>query len=277
MKTSYWYRWKRKGLSPSEPPRNVCESIEIEENKYGNGFIDLRFLCKVVMNSKKRTIFHHEINYRITVDGNILINVKVSPDRSLSRITTLPRIGMSMVLYKSLCDIQYLGRGPGENYPDRNSSSDMGIWQTQASKMGYNYIVPSENGNRTGCEWITFTDKDGNGLCVIDNSRSSNSQNNNTNNNTNNIWKKETEGIHFSALLHTQVELHEATHTYQLEKRTDGESPICVNIDHKMMGLGGDVGYVQMYIHTFIFVCKKYSLFLISLFHPTLGKCFQIQ
>jgi beta-galactosidase len=85
--------------------------------------------------------------------------------------------------------------------------------------MGYDYIVPSENGNRCDCEWVAFVSREHHGLLIMVDPHCN---------------------FSFSALLHSAEELNHADHTCDLEERTDGESPIFVNIDHQLMGLGGD-------------------------------------
>jgi len=83
--------------------------------------------------------------------------------------------------------------------------------------------VPSENGNRTDCGWAAFRHgENGPGVCIVSTST-----------------KKST--FNFSASLNTQQELHDAFHTSDLEERKNGESEIYVNVDHKLMGLAGDV------------------------------------
>lgn len=51
------------------------------------------------------------------------------------------------------------------------------------------------------------------------------------------------QGFNFSALLHSQKELYETSHTHQLQEREDGQAPIYVHIDTALMGLGGDVSW----------------------------------
>jgi hypothetical protein len=107
----------------------------------------------------------------------------------------------------------------------------MGVYATSPSQMGYNYIVPSENGNRSDCHWICLHDDDchgGNaGLLIV-------SSGDNGNNNNYNSF-----GV--STLLHNANELNHADHTYDLYQRSDGTHSIFVNIDHQLMGVGGDV------------------------------------
>ena len=86
--------------------------------------------------------------------------------------------------------------------------------------MGYDYIVPSENGNRSDCKWVAFGSDNG-GVLIRPNHKQ--------------------ESFCFSALLHDGKELHRARHTIDLDVRKDGAHPIHVNLDHKLMGVGGDV------------------------------------
>ena len=130
-----------------------------------------------------------------------------------------------MRLSKSFKKILYLGKGPGENYSDRKSGSAMGLFETSPQQMGYNYIVPGENGNRCDVEWFALRDEEGSGLVILDDPLET---------------KTPTNGMNFSALENSQKDLHIATHTYQLLNSENDH--IYVNIDHHLMGVGGDVG-----------------------------------
>jgi len=146
------------------------------------------------------------------------------PDKLLHSLPSLPRIGFSFVLCPTLFAISYFGRGPFENYPDRKSAAHLGQWTTAPLEMHEEYIVPSENGNRTDCWWVTFLDNEGSGMMITSND--------------------EQVPFCFSASLWSQEELHKAKHTIDLESRSNGKSSIYVNIDHALMGVGGYVGYV---------------------------------
>jgi beta-galactosidase len=89
--------------------------------------------------------------------------------------------------------------------------------------MGYSYIVPSENGSRSDCGWVSF-ESDKEKLIVLGDPIGNHS-------------------FSFSALLHNSDELQRALHTNDLEERKDGRSPVHVMIDHRQMGLGGDLRY----------------------------------
>jgi Beta galactosidase small chain len=100
----------------------------------------------------------------------------------------------------------------------------MGFYETTPSCMGYTYIMPSENGSRSDCKWVSFRGVDGTGMCIA---------------------SERSDGFSFSSLLHSATELNSAAHTCDLEARRDGEHPTHCSIDHRLMGLGGDTRRVS--------------------------------
>ena len=60
----------------------------------------------------------------------------------------IPRVGLRMQLSEILNDLTYYGRGPEENYIDRNHGTLVGVYKTTADKMYFNYVRPQENGHR---------------------------------------------------------------------------------------------------------------------------------
>ena len=77
------------------------------------------------------------------------------------------RIGMNMELTPGFENVEYYGRGPGENYSDRALGSPVGIYKTTINDMFEPYIRPQFFGNRTGVRWIKVTDANGAGIMVI--------------------------------------------------------------------------------------------------------------
>lgn len=131
---------------------------------------------------------------------------------------------MRFVLHEGLYHIQYEGRGPDENYPDRKAGSHFGQYNSTPADMSYlQYIVPSENGNRSDCSFVAFREKSGNGFCLV------------------NTYSDDSIcAFNCSVQLHSIEELHIATHTSDLEARENGNHPIHVNLDGALMGVGGD-------------------------------------
>jgi beta-galactosidase len=217
---SYYSHWRRVGLDASSPPRAICSRMKITED-HGEK-VDVVALCSILSSRNGTELFKITIHYTIFSDGRVRVSHHVIPQPILKKTSSLPRVGMNLQLDPSLSQIQYFGRGPEENYPDRKAGSEMGVYATTPSDMGYfNYIVPGENGSRSDCEWIAFRRKEGDGVCIL----SKEDENSDSN-------------FSCSALLYSTSELEAATHTCDLERRESG--PIHVNIDHKLMGLGGD-------------------------------------
>ena len=66
----------------------------------------------------------------------------------------VPRIGVRFHLPSDMNQVEYFGRGPGENYIDRNASSFVDLYRTTADQMyTNNYVRPQENGHRTDTRW----------------------------------------------------------------------------------------------------------------------------
>ena len=64
----------------------------------------------------------------------------------------IPRIGFRFRVKDN--DFQYFGRGPVENYIDRNSGTFKSLFSAKASDEFYPYVRPQETGHHTETEWI---------------------------------------------------------------------------------------------------------------------------
>jgi beta-galactosidase len=71
-------------------------------------------------------------------------------------IDDLPRIGVSFELPAGFDRLRWYGRGPLENYPDRNRGAVLGTWERGVDEPPY--LVPQEFGLRTDCRWFEFVD-----------------------------------------------------------------------------------------------------------------------
>ena len=87
--------------------------------------------------------------------------------RAASKLV-VPRIGVRFRLPADMNQVQYFGRGPGENYIDRQSASFVDLYQTTADAMyTNNYVRPQENGHRTDTRWVSLSRKNGKGLKIV--------------------------------------------------------------------------------------------------------------
>jgi len=96
----------------------------------------------------------YELTQTITKNGSIIFKGQfLSTEKELPE---LPRFGFTLNLPKSFSNIKWYGRGPHENYWDRNTSAFMGIHKSTVANQYHPYIRPQENGNKTDTYyWIT--------------------------------------------------------------------------------------------------------------------------
>lgn len=86
--------------------------------------------------------------------------------RKKSAKLEVPRIGVRFRLPASMETVQYFGRGPEENYWDRQAGTLVGLYNATASDMYYPYVRPQENGHRGDTRWVALTAGKGKGLLI---------------------------------------------------------------------------------------------------------------
>ena len=95
----------------------------------------------------------HTAAYTIAGDGSIA--VENSFVASGERIP-LARIGVRLMLDKSYDRFTYLGRGPMENYSDRDRGSDVGLYSSSVREQLTPYPKPMEAGNHEDTRWVAL-------------------------------------------------------------------------------------------------------------------------
>lgn len=76
----------------------------------------------------------------------------------------IPRFGITIDLPKTFSELNYLGRGPHENYPDRKRSAHWGKYYSTLIKLRPTYIITQESAYRCENEELTITDSEGHGF-----------------------------------------------------------------------------------------------------------------
>jgi beta-galactosidase len=147
--------------------------------------------------------------YRVLGTGDVLIDVNVTPVGALPR---LPRVGLTMTLPGGLESLVWYGRGPHENYCDRNTGAALGLYRSTVDEQYVPYIYPQENGNKTDVRWVSLTDEGGAGLLAVGDPR-----------------------MEISAHHYRIEDFARASHTCDLTRREE----ITLNLDHRQRGLGG--------------------------------------
>ena len=111
------------------------------------------------------------INVPYTIDYIILNNgavrITASIDITGRELPELPRFGMRMELPAAFNQLSYYGRGPWENYSDRNTASFVGLYADSVqNQFTRNYIRPQENGYKTDVRWLSLTNNSHTGIMV---------------------------------------------------------------------------------------------------------------
>ena len=82
------------------------------------------------------------------------------------KVSDLFRFGMLMQLPYEMDKSQYYGRGPIENYSDREECMKIGIYSENADNQYFPYIRPQESGTKGDIRWWKQTDAAGFGFMV---------------------------------------------------------------------------------------------------------------
>lgn len=106
------------------------------------------------------------LTYVINNEGSIKITQKMTTDKN-AKVANMFRFGMQLPMPRSFNRIQYYGRGPIENYIDRNHNTDLGIYDQSVGEQFYSYIRPQETGTKSDIRWWKTMNTAGHGLQVI--------------------------------------------------------------------------------------------------------------
>ena len=103
------------------------------------------------------------LTYVINGAGEVLVTeaLKTQPGAEVSEMF---RFGMQMQMPESFSSIEYYGRGPIENYADRNHSTMLGLYNQKVADQFYPYIRPQETGTKTDIRFWRQLNNAGNGL-----------------------------------------------------------------------------------------------------------------
>jgi beta-galactosidase len=116
-----------------------------------------------------------------------------------------------LVLVPGLEQLEWFGRGPWDDYPDRCASNIVATFRDTVENQYVPYILPQEHGNHSDVRRLSLTDATGFGLEVLGRPT-----------------------IGFTASHFTAADLYAASHTCDLERRDD----VVLSLDHAQRGLG---------------------------------------
>jgi beta-galactosidase len=153
--------------------------------------------------------FKNRFCYTINGTGELIMEHTVIPSGDMP--LWIPRVGTEWILNKSLEQLQWYGRGPQENYPDRKSGYRISEYKSTVGEMVESYIIPQDYGLRTDNKWVKLLDNEGTGLQFSGDKL-----------------------FNFSAWPYSRENLTRALYTYQLQPSGN----ITFNFDYATSGVG---------------------------------------
>ncbi len=176
--------WSRCGLDTVRPV--CCDGVTAQEFRLPNGTIR--------MTTEQQG---NELTFTFDCSGEL-------PE--------LPRLGIVIELPREYEQLEWRGRGPWDNYPDRKTSCPVGLWKSTVSEQYVHYPRPQDSGNHEDCTLVELKGKGVKPLRV----------------------EAVDEPFSFSALPYTAQYIASKTHDYELED----EGKTFLSIDCAVMGLG---------------------------------------
>lgn len=104
------------------------------------------------------------IDYVINAKGEIGVRENLTVDKSKEKMPYLFRFGMEITMPGIYDNFKFYGRGPVENYADRNNAAMIGLYDQSVKDQYYPYIRSQESGNKTDIRWAKVLSPAGNGL-----------------------------------------------------------------------------------------------------------------
>ena len=156
------------------------------------------------------------VEYTITGDGKVSITTAIEIGNE--KLPDMPRFGMRFELPVNFDNLEYFGRGPNENYIDRNRSAFVGRYTSKVADQYFNYVRPQENGYKTEVRYFDLRNQDGLGIRISGQPL-----------------------VGFSAL-HNPIEDFDLTSNDDYRHLNDivKKDGVFVNVDLRMMGVAGD-------------------------------------
>ncbi|MBN2417721.1 DUF4981 domain-containing protein [bacterium] len=208
--------WRRAGQN------RQLRSVSIEQPEEARVVVTFDFS---IPGERRRHIADYRSVYTVFGSGDVLVSNRL--ELKGDDLPELPRMGMNVELPGGFAEVTWLGRGPFENYQDRNTAAFVGLHKRNVSDMGYAYIRPQENGYRTDVRWLTLENDRGIGLLAAGRPL-----------------------ICFSALPQIREDFETETKLsgYTINAKSANRHTVDVvprdlvslNIDYKQMGVGGD-------------------------------------
>ncbi|GHV01958.1 beta-galactosidase [Bacteroidia bacterium] len=148
-----------------------------------------------------------------TIMGQGVVRVDYAMKALDEKLPEMLRIGLQGEVVKALDQVSFYGRGPRDNYSDRNLSEFIRVHNGTVDDFAFNHPWPQENGNHTDVRWLSVADRAGAGMLFAG-----------------------AQPLSTSVLRYSQQMIFDAQHINELEALP---ASLTVNIDLAQAGVGG--------------------------------------
>lgn len=220
---SFAVRWRAAGLDSLQMMSGDSRVEQVNASV-------ARVHTQSVWMGKAGTGFLVKTTYTVFGSGDVMVDNIITI--SGNNVPPLPKVGMQMQLPATFNQLSWYGRGPFESYWDRKSAARIGLYQSTVADQHFPYIMAQENGNKTDVRWAALSDSTGVGVLIMAYSP-----------------------FNFSASDYTDAQLLAAKKTQTLARGL----VTVLNIDHLMMGLGGDDSWTPRTHPEYLITGQEYS------------------
>ncbi|MEA2011671.1 MAG: glycoside hydrolase family 2 TIM barrel-domain containing protein [Verrucomicrobiota bacterium] len=166
--------------------------------------------CRIIWigSDKNKEIVHKQIA-TITSEGKIVVENTIDYN---SQLPSLPRVGVKMTTPKDFEILEWFGRGPHENYIDRDAGAPVRHYHSTVDEQYVPYILPQTHGNKTDNRWMKLSNEK---ISLI---------------------FKSDQRFEFTVSHYTDKDIFSSYHTNELERKKRKET--FITIDHIQRGVG---------------------------------------
>ncbi|WON78403.1 beta-galactosidase [Serratia sp. UGAL515B_01] len=182
----------------------------------------VRVVTEHTFSFNQQTLLHSRKQWLFDNHGAVKVEVNVTVADALPPPA---RIGLSCQLVDVHPQVQWLGLGPHENYPDRTLSAQHSLWTRPLEYLYTPYIFPSENGLRCNTQRLRYGNLQAEGH------------------------------FHFSLSRYSLQQLMSCSHAHLLQE----EPGTWLNLDAQHMGVGGDDSWSPSVNEDFLLTARHYQ------------------
>lgn len=192
-------------LELDRPVKTLCE-IKMGETE-GVPYAGVHLVYEYGQSGQgRKTGVHQYTVYEMTGDGVLQMNHYIQP---FGIWKNLPRLGFECMIEDKINHVEWYGRGPFENYPDRKKSALISRYEMERQRNTH-YFFPQEYGSHQEVRWVKLKADTGSSILI-----------------------KADREIAFAFRCETDDQLHQANHLWAAD-----EERAVLYLDYAQCGLG---------------------------------------